>query len=270
MSGGAMGELDREALEAALAGGRFGRPLHLISRVGSTNLEALKLAAAGAPEGTVVIAEEQTAGRGRLNRSWQSPAGCNLYLSIVLRPSVEPAEAPQLTLLAGVAVAETLSRWCPDRVGLKWPNDVQIGGRKVCGILTELRIGGGGIASVVTGIGINANIRREDLDPSFRDSATSLYEETGQAVDRTALAAALVRDLETLYDRWTREGFEAVRPAWLRYSVLTGRRIRVAFQDEIEIGTAVGVDTDGALLVEEPPGVVRRILAGDATILKES
>jgi BirA family biotin operon repressor/biotin-[acetyl-CoA-carboxylase] ligase len=263
-------EAYRESLERMLAGRRFGSPLYVRGRVGSTNLEALRLASTGAPEGTVVVADEQTAGRGRLNRSWHSPPGCNLYLSLVLKPAVEPAATPQLTLLAGAAVAETVNRWCPGRVGLKWPNDVQVGDRKICGILTELRISGGGVSSVVVGIGINANIRREGLDPAFRDAATSLREETGSPVDRAALAAALLADLESLYDPWIRVGFEAVRPQWLRYSVLTGRRVRVSFQDEVEVGTAVGLDTDGALLLEVSRGVTRRVLAGDATILKES
>jgi len=251
-------------------GGRFGRPLHRLGSVASTNLEALKLAAAGAPEGTAVIAEEQTAGRGRLNRTWQSPPGCNLYLSLVLRPGVEPAEAPQITMLAGVAVAKVLDRRCPGAVGIKWPNDVMIRDRKVCGILTELRLSGGGISSVIVGIGINVNIRREELDPAFRDAATSLLEETGAESDRTVLAADLLEELEILYDLWIRDGFEAVRPHWLPYSILTGKRIRVAFQDEVEEGTAVGLDADGALLLEEPGGVRKRVLAGDATILKES
>jgi BirA family transcriptional regulator, biotin operon repressor / biotin---[acetyl-CoA-carboxylase] ligase len=264
------GAWNRESLEELLAGRRFGHPLHLLESAESTNLEALKRAAKGAPEGTVVIADAQTAGRGRLNRSWQSPPGCNLYLSLVLRPAVEPAAAPQLTLLAGAAGAETLSRWCPGQVGLKWPNDLMVRERKVCGILTELRISGAGVSSVVVGIGINANIRRDELDPAFRDAATSLAEETGQAIDRAALAAALLTDLEVLYDRWLREGFDAVRPLWLRYSILTGKRIRVAFQDEVEVGTAVGLDADGALLLEASPGVLKRVLAGDATILKES
>lgn len=238
--------------------------------VESTNLEALKLAAAGAPEGTAVIAEEQTAGRGRLNRTWQSPPGCNLYLSLVLKPDVEPADAPQITLLAGAAVAKALSRWCPGSVGVKWPNDVMIRDRKVCGILTELRLSGGGISSVIVGIGINVNIRREELDPAFRDAATSLLEETGAETDRTVLAADLLEELEILYDLWIRDGFDAVRPHWLPYSVLTGKRVRVAFQDEVEEGTAVGLDADGALILEESGGIRKRVLAGDATILKES
>ncbi|NPU84183.1 MAG: biotin--[acetyl-CoA-carboxylase] ligase [Syntrophaceae bacterium] len=265
-----MTPLNGKTFQNMPAGGRFGRPLHLFGSVESTNLAALKLAAAGAPEGTAVIAEEQTAGRGRLNRTWQSPPGCNLYLSLVLRPAVEPAAAPQLTLLAGAAVAKALNRWCPGIVGVKWPNDVLIRDRKVCGILTELRLSGGGISSVIVGIGVNVNIRREELDPAFRDAATSLLEETGTETDRTAVAAALLEELENLYDLWIREGFEAVRPHWLPYSVLTGKRIRVAFQDEVEEGTAVGLDEDGALILEEPTGARKRVLAGDATILKES
>ncbi len=262
--------LNGETLCSLPAGGRFGCPLHRFGSVESTNLEALKLAARGAPEGTVVIADEQTAGRGRLNRSWQSPPGCNLYLSLVLRPAVEPAAAPQLTLTAGAAVAKALSRWCPGTVGVKWPNDVMIRDRKVCGILTEMRLSGGGISSVIVGIGVNVNIPRNELDPAFRAGATSLLEETGRATDRTVLAAALLEELETLYDLWIRDGFPAVRTHWLPYSVLTGKRIRVAFQDEVEEGTAVGLDEDGALLLEESPGARKRILAGDATILKES
>ena len=173
-------QFDAKALQLRMAGKVIGRLLHYRETVDSTNRFAMGLAREGAPEGTVVLADRQTAGMGRLQRAWQSPPGCNLYLSVILRPPVAPPDASPITLLAGVAVAEAIASVCPAGVvGIKWPNDVQIRGRKVCGILTEMATAGGSRA-VIIGIGLNVNIKRENFDPGHRDSATSLREETGR------------------------------------------------------------------------------------------
>jgi len=257
-----------EALRARLSGQRIGGILECRESVDSTNRVALGLAQAGAAEGTVVLADSQTAGRGRLQRGWQSPPGCNLYLSIILRPGVAPQDLAQITLLAGVAMAEALTGLCPEGVSIKWPNDLLIRGRKVCGILTEMRMDGEKPALIV-GIGLNVNIGREDFDPAHRLYATSLKEETGQEFTRDDLVCLLCEKFGKWYDIFLRDGFEPVRVQWLARSDMVGKTVRVLFRDEVQEGRVTGIDRDGALLLADGQGNLCRIVAGDATIVKE-
>ena len=260
-------QFDANALRSRLAGRRIGNVFHYREAVDSTNRVAVKLAREGAPEGTVVLADCQTAGRGRLQRAWQSPPGCNLYLSVILRPAVAAPEASWITLLAGVAVAEAIASITPAGVGIKWPNDVRIRGRKVCGILTETATAGGSRAAIL-GIGLNVNIRREDFDPGHRDTATSLREETGGEHSREEIAFLLCERLERWYVTFLHAGFAPVREAWLARSDMAGKRVRVLFRDEAQEGVVEGIDRDGALLIADGQGNVRRITAGDATIIR--
>jgi BirA family biotin operon repressor/biotin-[acetyl-CoA-carboxylase] ligase len=261
-------QFDAKALQSRLTGRRIGCRLHYEETVDSTNRVAMELARRGAPEGTIVLADRQTAGRGRLQRNWQSPPGCNLYLSVILRPAIPPHHASQITLLAGVVAAEAISAVCSERVGIKWPNDLLIGGRKVCGILTEARTATGGIDSVVVGVGLNVNMERADFDPAHRETATSLREETGRDHSREDLLLLLCERFETWYEIFLREGFAPVREAWLVRAEMAGKRLRVLFLDEVREGVFVGIDRDGALLIADGQGAVRRITAGDATIMK--
>ena len=262
-------QFDLKALQSRLTGRRIGCRLHYEETVDSTNRVAMEFARCGAPEGTVVLADRQTAGRGRLQRSWQSPPGCNLYLSVILRPAIPPHDAAQITLLAGVAVAEAISTVCPGRVGIKWPNDLLIGGRKVCGILTETRMAAGGIDSVIVGVGLNVNMKRADFDPSHRETATSLREETGRDHSREDLLFLLCERFDQWYEIFLQDGFAPVREGWLARMEMAGKRLRVLFLDEVREGVFAGIDEDGALLIADEQGAVRRITAGDATIMKE-
>ncbi len=263
-------EFNEENLAKRLSGRRVGSGIHFFREVDSTNDVAFRLALAGAPEGTVVIAESQTRGKGRLKRQWQSPPGCNLYTSIVLRPEIDPLFAPQITLMTGVAVAEILSRYCPENVTLKWPNDVQIGGRKVCGILTEMSAAAAKrINFVVVGIGVNINIERVEFDESFRKIATSLKEEAGREISRLDLTVKLFDNFESLYIRLLREGFGSIKETWLKYTDMVGKQIRVVFNDDIKAGEVLGVDDFGALIIADENDVIRRVIAGDATIVKD-
>jgi BirA family transcriptional regulator, biotin operon repressor / biotin---[acetyl-CoA-carboxylase] ligase len=261
-------QFDANALRSRLTGRKLGSPLYYREAVDSTNRFAMKLAREGAPEGTVVLADSQTAGRGRLQRAWQSPPGCNLYLSVILRPAVAAPEASRITLLAGVAVAEAIASISPAGVGIKWPNDVRIRGRKVCGILTETATAGGS-RGVILGIGLNVNIMRENFDPGHRDAATSLREETGREHSREEIAILLCERLERWYDTFLHAGFAPIREEWLSRSDMTGKRVRILFRDEVQEGVVEGIDRDGALLIADGQGNVRRITAGDATIVKE-
>ena len=217
----------------------------------------------------MVLANRQTAGRGRLKRPWQSPPGCNIYASLLLRPPIDPPIAPVLGLMTGVAVAEAVRRYCTAGVGLKWPNDVRIGGRKVCGILAETLLKGKTLEAVVIGIGLNVNIERDAFDPEFRGLATSLGTETGKRLVREEVAVTLFAALDCWYKRFLNEGFSPVREAWLSLSELEGQKIRVLFQGEEREGRVAGIDQDGALLLCDDQGVLMRITAGDATMVKE-
>lgn len=231
----------------------------------STNIEAYRLAMEGAPEGTVVIADEQTAGRGRLNRTWRSPRGVNFYGSFILRPPIPPDRAPQLTLVAGLAVAELLSLYRPGHVTIKWPNDILIDGRKLCGILTEMRARGE-VEFVIVGIGININMKREDFPEDIRETATSLRDVCGVDIDRVEMVGKLVDNLEKWYRVFTRDGFRAIRDPWNVYAGLTGKVIRVIYKDEVETGTALGLDEKGHIVMRDGAGVIRHITAGDVYV----
>lgn len=258
-----------EALAGRLSEKHIGNSVHFFGEVDSTNNVAYGLALHGAAEGTVVIAERQTRGKGRLNRSWQSPPNCNLYTSVILKPDIDPVFAPQITLMTGVAVAELLSRSQLADVNLKWPNDVQIRGKKVCGILTEMKTSAGRrIDFIVVGIGMNINMKKEDFDESFRDISTSLKEETGKDVSRLDVTEALFDHFERWHAIWIARGFDPVREEWLKYSSMAGKRIQVDFCGNIQTGEMLGIDEFGALLVSDEEGTIKKIIAGDATVIK--
>ena len=262
-------DFNEQNLTVRLSGKRIGNNIHFFSEVDSTNDVLFKLARSGAPHGTVVIAESQTNGKGRLSRRWQSPPGCNIYTSIALRPPIEPVYASQIMLMAGVAVADLLSEYCAGSVTLKWPNDVQIGGKKVCGILAEMSVSEEGrVDFVVVGIGINVNIRKMDLDESIRDTATSVAEEAGQNISRLDLASKLFDRFDALYSRLLDSGFGSIKDAWLSYCDMIGKQVRVVFKNDIASGKVLGVDDFGALLISDERGETKRIIAGDASVVK--
>ena len=263
-------DFNEQNLTARLLEKRIGNRIHFFQAVDSTNDVAFQLALGGAPEGTAVIAEAQTRGKGRLKRQWQSPPGCNLYISIVLRPEIDPVLAPQITLTTGVAVADLLSLYCPGDVTLKWPNDVQIRGKKVCGILTEMNASAANrVNFVIVGIGVNVNIERADFDESFRDIATSLKEEVGSKISRLDLTVKLFDNLEHLYTLLHKDGFGSIKDMWLTYSNMVGRQIRVVFNDNVQAGEVHGIDDFGALIISDENEVIRRVIAGDASIVKD-
>jgi len=248
------------------APGRIGWRIHYFDEVATTQHVAAELADEGAAQGTVVIAERQTAGRGRIGRSWHSPSGVNLYTTIILRPSIPLGQVPRLSLVAGVAAAEALETVAPGIVALKWPNDVWLSGRKTCGIIAEaVTDAAQGLRCVLLGIGINVNLALKDVPTDLRDKATSVRIATGRPCDRIELASALFNRLDSRYMEIEASGFAAVRPAWERYSALTGRRVTVVEGDARTAGVVRGIDDDGALLLDTGAGPLR-ILTGDVSI----
>ena len=261
--------IDEKKLQEGLSGGLIGRSVIRLETVGSTNEHAFGLALQGAPEGTAVLADEQTKGRGRLRRTWHSPPGRNIYTSIVLRPPFSAALAPRITLTAGVAVADCLGQCGLKDLSLKWPNDVHVGGRKVCGILTEMKSQGGRVDFVIVGIGLNVNMRPEDFDPEIRERATSILEATGTFTSRQGLAAELYRSLEKWYKTLLAEGFSPVREWWLACAGILGKTLRTGPGEDAMQGEVLGVDEDGALLIADDRGLRRRVIAGDIVIERD-
>jgi BirA family biotin operon repressor/biotin-[acetyl-CoA-carboxylase] ligase len=238
-------------------------PYRLIAleTVGSTNDEARRLAQSGAADGTLVCARTQTGGRGRLGRTWSSPPG-NLYASLILRPSISPRTAPELSFVAAVAVADTLAALAPAvPVALKWPNDVLVGGRKITGILVETETApGGAIAFAVLGIGINVTSHPDDA----RYGATDLAEE-GITVTLEALREDLCRRLSAWIARWLADGFGPVRAAWLARAPNQGAVLDVRVGNTLISGRFCDLDGDGAMILETTGGERRRITAGDVS-----
>ena len=259
--------MDGDQLRARLATRWLGRAFEWHAACASTNDLASERARAGAPAGLVIAADAQTAGRGRLGRTWHSPAEENLYLSILLRPSRPPAEIPPLTLLVGGAVAGALAG-----LGLaprlKWPNDVQLldeNGRrgKVAGILTEMASAGASALHVVVGIGLNVN--GLEFPPELAERATSLRRALGQKVDRLALLAGLLDALEPLYEDFERRGPATAVAAFEAHAAFPARcRVTaVGFPGDRLEGTALGVDPDGALRLRDDTGQIHRVISGE-------
>jgi BirA family biotin operon repressor/biotin-[acetyl-CoA-carboxylase] ligase len=260
-----MTPLSREAILPHLTTQWLGRELHCFEVLDSTNSTAREMAVAGAADGTVVIADAQRRGRGRLGREWVSPARKNLYLSIVLRAELPPERLAQIGLVAGVALCETIGEWCP-QAAIKWPNDVLLGDRKTAGILAEMEQSRG-VRAVILGIGVNLNSSAGDFPDELRDKATSLHLATGAVIDRARFAGRLLNGLERRYAQWRRDGFPPIAAAWRRLAPLIGRRIHVAEPSgEIE-GEVLALDDDGALCIRRDDGGEHRVVAGDVTVI---
>jgi BirA family transcriptional regulator, biotin operon repressor / biotin---[acetyl-CoA-carboxylase] ligase len=258
-------EFNVEELRSYFLSRIIGRRIEYHEELESTNTEALRLALENAPEGTVVIADAQSEGRGRLDRIWESPPSLNLYLSVVLRPDIPAVSASLIPLAVGVTVAEVVSKYCPGRVRLKWPNDVLVDGRKICGILTEMRTKADRVHFIIAGIGVNLNMRKLDFPREIRETATSLRIGTECEIDRLDVAIRLFENLERWYRIFLSGGAAAIREKWLEYAEIIGKRIEVVFKSDTQRGIVVGLDENGALLLEGETGV-QQVLAGDVYI----
>jgi BirA family transcriptional regulator, biotin operon repressor / biotin---[acetyl-CoA-carboxylase] ligase len=252
-----------DELRQGLALKRLNGQLHYFPEIDSTNTVARRLADSGVREGDIVIAEAQTRGRGRLGRQWQSPPFANLYFSVILRPSLPAANAPQITLMAAVALAETVDRFISQSAAIKWPNDILVDGKKLAGILTEASCDAAGLQYVILGIGVNLNYRFEAMPEELRQSAISVTELTGKSVRRESFFGRLIHALDRCYGELEESGFARLAPRWEAHFALRGRMVRVELFGESITGTAIGIDQDGALMIEDAQGTRHRVLAGD-------
>ncbi len=248
------------------APGTIGWRIHYFEEIDSTQNFARELAAGDVAEGIVVIAEQQTAGRGRMGRTWHSPSGVNLYMTILLRPTISLGEISRLSLVAGVAAAEALEHEAPGIVALKWPNDLWLRGRKAGGIIAEaVSDSQQHLAAVLLGIGINVNLAAGDIPDDLRDKATSMRIATGHPCDRIAIADALFSQLDSRYRETLTGHFDTVRAAWERYSALTGKRVSIIDGGARKTGVVKGIDLDGALLLDIGENI-ERIVAGEVSV----
>jgi len=256
----------REEIMHGLGTQCIGRDIRCFEQVGSTNTVAKELAETGAPEGTVVVAEQQGAGRGRLERHFFSPYGRGIWFSFILRPEFLPQEAPKCTLMAAVAVAMAMEEF-DMKPGIKWPNDILYEGRKIVGILTEMSAEMEQIRHIIIGIGINVNIREDEFPEDIRDRAASLLMVKGAPVPRIAFFQAVLRALDRLYGEVCQSGFAPVMDAWRAYNITLGHDVHVigVRGGETFDGKAVDIDAEGALLVDTPQGR-KRVLAGDVSV----
>lgn len=244
----------------------IGREVYVYQETTSTNEVAFRLARNGAKEGTVVMAEAQTRGRGRMGRRWVSPGGVNIYLSCILRPTSEPTKTPLITLLAAVACAEGIEEVVGLLPEIKWPNDLLYKGRKLGGILTEAEVELDRIKFLVVGIGINCNMQRGDMPPEIRDQATSLKEAIGGEVARVPLVKGILRRFEHWYLVFTGGRWHEVRERWKELAAIEGRMVEVYSPTEKIKGRMVDIDEDGALLVMTDEERIKRVVAGDVTL----
>lgn len=263
------GPLQLQQVQDGLATRRLGTKLYYFAEIDSTNACARRLAEQGANEGGVIIAEAQTRGRGRLGRSWVSPPFVNLYVSVILRPQLAPVHAPQLTLMAAVALADTIASFIGAPPTIKWPNDILVGGKKLAGILTESSCDSERIEFVILGIGVNLNYPVALMPKVIRERATSILALTKNNIKREAFLQRLIQDLDRCYGELEEVGFDSLALRWEALFGLRGKRVRVEMTDHIMIGMAKGIDRDGALIVEDDRGERQRIIAGDVFPLED-
>ena len=244
----------------------IGKAMKYFPSVDSTNHVAKALAYHGAEEGTIVVAEEQDSGKGRLDRNFYSPRGKGIWFSVILRPKFLPHDAPKFTLMAAVAVAEAMARFNL-KAEIKWPNDIMFDGRKLVGILTEITGELARINYMVIGIGINVNMSRADFPEELQDVAASLSEMNGEILSRVEIFRAVLEEFDKLYLEVKAEGFDKVIDRWKKYNVTLGKNVRVisAGDGESFTGKAIDLDEDGALVVETSQGQ-RTVYAGDVSI----
>jgi len=256
-------KLDIARLMALLETRTLGRSIHYYDEVSSTNTIAHDKVAQGAEEGTLVIAECQTAGRGRLGRPWFSPKGKGIWMSLVLKPKIPLFFTPQLTLLTAVAACRSIRRVCAVDVRIKWPNDLLISGKKVTGILLETSAEDERMKYTVCGIGISVNLKQDDYPKELKQIATSLAIEAGQEIERELIIAAFLKEFEDLSELYYSQGFGPIRILWEALAVSLGQVVRAHTAQGIIEGKAIALDDSGALVILQNNGEETRVYSGE-------
>lgn len=244
----------------------IGQTIKYEETVDSTQKIAKQLGMDNAPEGTVVIAEEQLQGRGRMDRPWHSPKYTGIWMSIILRPQIPLQKAPQLTLLTAVAITQAIEEVTSLHPEIKWPNDILLNGKKITGILTELQAEADKIHSVIIGIGMNVNQLQDDFPPELKSIATSLRIEKGEKINRSELIKEIFIRLEKLYLQYLKHGFYPIKVLWESYATSIGKNIRARTLSGTLSGKALGITDDGVLLLEDEEGTVHEIYSADIKI----
>jgi BirA family biotin operon repressor/biotin-[acetyl-CoA-carboxylase] ligase len=255
--------IDVSRVQARLKSRTFGRKIYAFESIDSTNTCARALASNDAPEGAIVVADFQTAGKGRLGRSWSAAAAENLLFSVILRPRIAPEGVNLLPLLTAVAVARAVSEKSGLKADCKWPNDLLLHGKKFCGILLEGVLSEGGLDFVIAGIGVNVN---QVLFPNgLKERATSLRIESGKEFDREELLRAVLREFENLYAEEKEDEFKSVPQLWTSHSGMIGKTVEIESEGTTLTGRAEGIAPDGALILRTDAGL-RSVYAGDVTV----
>lgn len=258
--------MDIDAIRSQIKG-TIGRRIIYYDTIGSTNTAALGLDER-AEEGTVIISDSQEQGRGRLGRSWVSPPGLNIYLSILLRPRIEPEYLTLLTLFSAIACTYALEKTTSLSLSVKWPNDLMSDDRKLGGILTEMKIFGKKRVLAVIGVGINVNMEARDFPDHLRNTATSVRIDTGQYHAREPLISEILNEADVWYKVLQAGRAKDIIDEWQHLTSTVGRHVLVTTGQEIHAGLAEGIDERGMLLVRLPSGEIKKISSGDLTVLK--
>ncbi len=241
----------------------MGRHIHFERAVTSTQKIAHTLANDGAKEGTIVVADQQTNGRGRMAREWYSPSGKGIWMSLIIRPNIPVHATPQLTLLTAVAIVQAIEELTPLKPDIKWPNDILINGKKVVGILTELQAEADQVHSVIIGTGINVNHTLVDFPEELQKIATSIHIETGKHWDRALFIQEILLKFEALYSLYLNQGFRVIKLLWEGYAISLNRQIKARTLNGVIEGKAIGIDNSGVLLIETSDGSIKQIYSAD-------
>ncbi len=243
----------------------IGRELRYHETTGSTNEDVVSLLEEGAKEGVLVVAGSQSRGRGRRGRDWQSPPDTNIYMTLGLRPKFAPDMAPAVTLVMALAVVKALEECCGQDSQIKWPNDIVINGKKVCGILTEMSLLGGAIHHVIIGVGINVN--GAEFPEEIRQTATSLCMEKGEKMPRAFIVAKTMEYFEAFYEKFLQtQDMSGLKEAYTAYLVNVDKKVRVLDPGQEFEGVAQGIDDKGQLLVQKDDGSVVAVYAGEVSV----
>lgn len=260
-------KIDEIVIKQRLSTEILGSKIVSVNSTESTNTLAKELASEGCEEGTVIIADEQIGGKGRMGRSWVSPPKKGIWMSIILKPRIAPAKAPLITSMAAIAVARAIEIVTGLKPAIKWPNDILIDDKKVCGILTEMQGDMDAIHYVVVGIGINVNLDMEDFPQEIEDRATSLKIESGEFISRAKIIREVLKELEEVYAQYVKTGdSESIISEIEANSATIGKRIRVTGVNINIEGVAVDIADDGALMVMLDDGQMRKIMSGDVSV----